>query len=149
MVNELAVGYVSIVATTGGIGKQIAKELGAAESSAGGYGKRIGAAISKGVKDANPIDVKELEQTFATAEKSRAATIKRTTIEIEGLRRKEAIAQAQVTEAEAKYEAGSVQVLRAQDRLAAASQKVALAVAKQEVEVGQADKTMATAKAAL
>ena len=149
MVNELAVGYVSIVPETTRIGSMISRELAGVERSAGTYGRRIGDQLRQGMAKAKPIDVSELEQSFATAEKSRAALVKRTTAEVEGLRRKEAIAQAQLTEAEGKYAANSVQVLRAKDRLATASQKVALAEAKQQVEIAKADETLGDAKKAL
>lgn len=149
MVNELAVGYVSIVPETSKIATGVARAFAGVERSAVGAGKRIGAQLAAGVKATPPVDLAELEQTFATAEKSRAATIKRTTDEIAGLRRKEAIAQAQLTEAEGKYASGSVQVLRAKDRLATASQKAALAEAKHELEISKSDKALAEAKAAL
>jgi tape measure domain-containing protein len=101
------------------------------------------------VRAAPIVNVKDLETTFATAEKSRAAVVRRTTAEIEGLRRKEEIAQAALADAESKYAANSVQVLRAKDRLATASEKVQLAEAKQTVELQRADATIASAKNAL
>lgn len=149
MSNELATGYVSIVATSNDLGADITKSLRGVQKSASGYGRGIGDAVGKGFKAANPVDLKDLEQRFETSEKSRAATIRKSTTEIEGLRRKESIAQAQLTEAEKKYEANSVQVLRAKDRHITASQKVALAEAKQSVEISKADKAVQDAKGAL
>ena len=149
MVNELATGYVSIVAETSKLAAQVAKEFGGIERAAVGYGRGIGKSLAEGVKQTPPVDVKELEQAFQTAEKSRAATVKRTTTEIEGLRRKEAIAQAQLTEAEEKYSANSSQMLRAKDRHATASQKVQLAEAKAASEIERSDKAITEAKKAV
>lgn len=149
MVNELATGYVSIVAETSKLAAQVTKEFGGIERAAVGYGRGIGKSLAEGVKQTPPVDVKELEQVFQTAEKSRAATVKRTTTEIEGLRRKEAIAQAQLTEAEEKYSANSSQMLRAKDRHATASQKVQLAEAKAASEIERSDKAITEAKKAV
>ncbi len=149
MVNELATGYVSIVAETRGMGKAILGELGRAQSSAGRSGKAIGTALKKGITEAAPVDVKQLEQNFEDAERRREAAVRRTTETIEGLRRKEAIAQKLLNEAEGKYSKDSVQYLRAKDRHVTATQKLRKAEAEAKVEVTRADKAVDEAKESL
>lgn len=52
---ELATAYITLAASTAGIGKDIARELRGAESTAAKAGKNIGAAIRKGVEDSGDV----------------------------------------------------------------------------------------------
>lgn len=149
MANELATGYVSIVADTRGFGAAIDREFARVEASGAKSGRRLGEQVKKGIEAAKPVDTAELEHQFTLAERRREDAVKKSTASIEALRRKEAIAQQQLTEAEAKYAADSSQVLRAKDRLATASDRVRLAEAKQTVDVKRATDAVAEAKSAL
>lgn len=149
MGNELATGYVSIVAETRGIGKALTAEFGRAQSSASKAGRGIGAAISKGVASAKPGNLEHFEKAFADAEKRREAVVKRTSATVEDARSREEIATAKLKEAEARYAADSSKVLTAKRNLTRASEQLKLAEERAALEVKNADKQVDDAKASL
>ena len=122
---QLATAYVSLVVSTQGVGKDVARELGKVETQAQktglNAGQKLAAAFSKNKIDtrAQQEQVKRLEETVKRSSKAVADSRQKE----EDAARKVAIAQAAYEEAVKKTGETSSRALAAQDRLITAQRK--------------------------
>lgn len=139
---ELATAYVTIAASAEDLAPSFARGFKAVEKVADESGRRMGKSLTDQMGKATKADVDGARAAYEQASKKVAATVDQQASKVEAARRKEEIAQAKVTEALARYDAKSSQVLSAQDRLAMASQKVEAAQREQESATARANREL-------
>lgn len=139
---ELATAYITVAASGSDLAPSLGRSFKAVEKVADDSGKRMGKALTGQVAKATEADVNKAKSAYEQAAKKVTATVESQAAKVEAARRKEEIAQAKVTEALARYDAESSQVLSAQDRLAMASQKVEAAQRAQESATEKANREL-------
>lgn len=123
---ELGRGYVSLAISTRGLGREVAAEFATLPKAADAAGKKAGGLLHKTLgagANAAAKDATAAAQKAASAQQAASGKAKEALLAEESAARKVAIAKKAHADAVAKHGEGSLQALRAADRLAAAELK--------------------------
>lgn len=128
MGQELGVGYVSLVVSTKGLGKDIAKQFGGAEKIAGQSGRSMGSKLkdemNRTIRGSKP-DFSAMEKAVHAAEGRMTAFVRDAAREQADAKRQVEIAQKKLNEVIGKSGKDSAAAASAQDKLILAQRKLA------------------------
>ena len=130
---ELATAYITLAVETSGITRQVWKAFDGADKVAAATGRSMGAGMSKAFEQTKP-DVERLAASYERSQQRMETASRRAAQQEENLARKVEIANQEKQNAVEKYGEGSIQAMKATDKLALAEQKLEAASIRAEAE---------------
>jgi tape measure domain-containing protein len=124
---ELATAYVNLVASTGGMGRKLQQTFNGVQKDATRAGSSSGKSFANAFSRAKPIDVREDVKRAAANVEVASKRVKSARTTEEAAARKVKIAEAQLDELRESGTAKASELLAAEDKLAGAKQRHALA----------------------
>jgi tape measure domain-containing protein len=124
---ELATAYVNLVTSTGGMGRQLQKTFNGVQKDASRAGASSGRSFANAFSRSKPIDVREDVKRAAANVEVASKRVKSARTTEEAAARKVKIAEAQLDELRESGTAKASELLAAEDKLAGAKQRHALA----------------------
>lgn len=121
---ELATAYVTLTVDASEISKSIGKGFATGDKIAGKAGQSMGRAMSRSLEQATDVDLDTLRAEVETAEKKITASIEQSATKQAAAKRRVEIAEAELEEKRASGRVSASQLMKAEDKLSIAKQKL-------------------------